>query len=95
MKKLGARVVYQAWRSSMNGNAMAAGDGQAGVETLAAELASADYPVLLRQGLGGPLIELERGPWRSLSEMGPGVDKAFRSAIGGPARGPWAARSRE
>src|SRR5947207_11401504 len=37
-------------------------------ESLAAELTSAAYPVLLRGGLGGSWVELELGLWKALAK---------------------------
>jgi hypothetical protein len=43
-------------------------DRNAVVDSLAAELTSAAYPVLLRGGLGGSWVELELGLWKALAE---------------------------
>jgi hypothetical protein len=37
-------------------------------ESLAAELTSAAYPVLLRGGLAGSWVDLELGLWKALTE---------------------------
>ena len=38
------------------------------VDSLAAELTSAAYPVLLRGGMSGSWVELELGLWKALAE---------------------------
>ena len=52
----------------MKSDALALGDGDALVQSLAAELASVAYPVVLRHASGGSWIELELGLWCSLAE---------------------------
>ena len=41
---------------------------KAAVESLAAELTSAAYPVLLRGGVGGSWVELQLGLWKTVAE---------------------------
>lgn len=43
-------------------------DRRAVVESLAAELTNAAYPVLLKGGLGGSWVELELGLWKGLTQ---------------------------
>lgn len=52
----------------MNANDCMAGDPKACLESFAAELAAAAYPVALRHGSAGSWLELELDLWRALAE---------------------------
>jgi len=52
----------------MNANARTAGEWDHFLETFAAELTSAAYPVVLRHGRGSSWVDLELDLWKVLAE---------------------------